>query len=220
MPTTPTAARSRVTGIVLGVLLLAAVMVLAVLLPALGDSGTSQASESDGASGAGVEVTLPSQVDGFSLVQGDDGAAAADLAERLGSAEQVLEETYDVPVTVGLYEGEAASGQDGQGAAPAAPTAVVTAASVPAGLFLPSGPAPEPELVGLARNQTELVRVGGAVCNVQYAQPVAAGQEVDPDELPAGVQCQLTSDDVTFQVDGSGMSADQAAGLLEDLAAA
>lgn len=206
----PTAVRSRVVGVVLGVAALAALVVLAVVLPRLSGGSTSEESAS-GSSSEAVEVALPPTVPGFALVEAGDDAGAADLTARLDSAEVLVEETYDVPVTVGLYNGDEGA-QDTR-------TAVVTAASAPAGLFLPSGPAPDPELIGLARNQAELVRVGDAVCNVVYGEPVPAGQEVDDSVPPNGVQCQLTSDDdVTFQVDGSAMTAEDAAGLLEVLA--
>lgn len=208
MPT-PTTARSRLLGIALGVLGLAALVFLAVVLPRLGSGGETEAVSS---TTQGEEVELPATAAGFTLVEAGDDAGAADLTARLDSAEALLEETYDVPVTVGLYNGDEGA-QDQR-------TAVVTAASAPAGLFLPSGPAPEPELVGLARNQAELVRVGDAICNVVYGAPVAAGEQVDDTTPPSGVQCQLTSDEVTFQVDGSSMTAEDAAGLLEELASA
>ncbi|MDQ3146680.1 MAG: hypothetical protein M3R01_07045 [Actinomycetota bacterium] len=204
----PTAASSRLIGIVLGVLGLAALVFLVVVLPRLGGGGgTTSASSTT----QGEEVELPAAVPGFALVEAGDDAGAADLTARLDSAEALLEETYDVPVTVGLYNGDEGA-QDPR-------TAVVTAASAPAGLFLPSGPAPEPELVGLARNQAELLRVGDAICNVVYGAPVAAGEQVDDTTPPSGVQCQLTADEVTYQVDGSSMTAEDAAGLLEELAA-
>lgn len=210
VPPAATAARSRLVGIALGVLGLAALVVLAVVLPRLGDAGT--APETSAPEDA-VEVTLPAEAPGFALVEAGDDAGAEELTARLDSAEEQLEQTYDVPVTVGLYNGS--GGEQDQR------TAVVTAASVPAGLFLPSGPAPAPELVGLARNQAELVRVGDTICNVVYGAPVAEGEQVDDSVPPAGVQCQQTAEDgVTFQVDGTAMSASEASGLLDALTAA
>ena len=162
--------------------------------------------------GEAVDVTLPATVPGFTSVETGDDAAAAQLTERLDSAETRLEDLYDVPVSVALY-----SGGDG---AQDQRSAVVTALSAPAGLFLPSGPAPDPALLELARNQAELVRSGDALCNVVYGQPVPAGQEVDEAEVPQGVQCQLTDAGVTYQVDGSAMSVDDAVGVLDAVAAA
>ncbi len=215
VPPAPTAARARLVGIALGVLGLAALVVLAVVLPRLGGSGSGSegGSGTGSSSDGGAEVTLPASAPGFALVEAGDDAGAADLTERLGSAEEQLERTYEVPVTVGLYNGDGGA-QDQR-------TAVVTAASAPAGLFLPSGPAPAPELVGLARNQAELVRVGDTLCNVVYGAPVAEGEQVDDSVPPAGVQCQqTTADGVTYQVDGTAITASEAAGLLDALVAA
>lgn len=213
VPPAPTAVRSRLVGIALGVLGLAALVVLAVVLPRLGGGATSTGSDGTAVSEEGVEVTLPATAPGFALVEAGDDAAAEELTARLDSAEQQLEQTYEVPVTVGLYNGS--GGEQDQR------TAVVTAASAPAGLFLPSGPAPAPELVGLARNQAELVRVGDTLCNVVYGAPVAQGEQVDDSVPPAGVQCQQTADDgVTYQVDGTAMTASEASGLLDALTAA
>ncbi|VXC20204.1 hypothetical protein [Nocardioides sp. AX2bis] len=212
MSPAPTAARSRLVGIVLGVLGLAALVVLAVVLPRLDGAEVSTDSSGAAAADEAVEATLPASVPGFALVEAGDDAGAAELTARLDSAEEQLEQTYEVPVTVGLYNGS--GGEQDQR------TAVVTAASAPAGLFLPSGPAPAPELVGLARNQAELVRVGDTICNVVYGAPVAQGEQVDDSVPPAGVRCQQTaSDGVTFQVDGTGMSASEASGLLDALTA-
>lgn len=213
VPTAPTAARSRIVGVVLGVAGLLALVVLAVVLPRIsGGSATGSEESSSGVTGEPTEVVLPPTVPGYALVEAeDDTPGAADLTARLDSAEELVEQTYDVPVTVGLYNGDEGA-QDMR-------TAVVTAATAPAGLFLPSGPAPDPELLGLERNQAELVRVGEAVCNVVYGEPVPAGQPVDESVPPGGVQCQLTSGDVTFQVDGSAMTAEEATALLEALAA-
>ncbi|GAA0982207.1 hypothetical protein ENKNEFLB_04131 [Nocardioides aquaticus] len=213
MPPAPTAARSRLLGIALGVLGLAALVVLAVVLPRLDGAEASPVPAEAMSSEDAVEVSLPASVPGFALVEAGDDAAAEQLTERLDSAEQLLEQTYEVPVTVGLYNGS--GGEQDQR------TAVVTAASAPAGLFLPSGPAPAPDLVGLARNQAELVRVGDTICNVVYGAPVAQGEQVDDSVPPSGVQCQQTADDgVTFQVDGTAMSASEASGLLDALTAA
>ncbi len=216
VPPAPTAVRARLVGIALGVLGLAALVVLAVVLPRLGGTGSAGSPESSASSApvpdGGVEVALPPSAPGFALVDAGDDAGAADLTERLDSAEAQLEQTYDVPVTVRLYNGDGGD-QDQR-------TAVVTAATAPAGLFLPSGPAPAPELVGLARNQAELVRVGDTICNVVYGAPVAQGEQVDDSTPPAGVQCQQTAADVTYQVDGSAMTASEAAGLLDALVAA
>ncbi len=210
--TRPTVARSRAVGIALGLAGLVALLVLAVALPRLdGAAATSGATAEGPAADGGTEVTLPAEVPGFALVEPGDEAGADQLRERLDSAEVVLEETYDVPVTVGLYSGEDGA-QDQR-------SAVITAATAAPGLFLPSGPAPEPGLLGLVRAQAELVRVDGAVCNVVYGAPVPQGQEVDDTVPPSGVQCQLTAaDGVTYQVDGSGVQPEEAAALLTAIA--
>ena len=211
MPASHSASRARLVGLAGGVLLLLALVALAVLLPRL-EGSEPVASSADAPSGEGVAVTLPPSVPGFTSATAGDDAAAEQLTERLDSAEARLEQTYGVPVAVGLYSGDEGA-QDQR-------SAVVTALSAPAGLFLPSGPAPDPELLQLARNQAELVRSGDAVCNVVYGAPVPAGQQVDDSEVPQGVQCQLTRDDVTYQVDASAMSVEDAVGVLDAVAAA
>ncbi len=209
MPAPTSASRARLVGLAAGVVLLLALVGLAVLLPRLEGTDSAPASAS---AGEAVEVTLPATVPGFTSAGAGDAAAAAQLTERLASAETRLEDLYAVPVSVALYSGDEGAGDQR--------SAVVTALSAPAGLFLPSGPAPDPGLLELARNQAELVRSGDALCNVVYGAPVPAGQEVDESEVPQGVQCQLTADGVTYQVDGSAMSVDDAAGVLDAVAAA
>lgn len=213
MATTPSRSRVPLVGAALGVALLLAVVMLAVVLPRL-DGGAASGAE-------GARVTLPAEVGGFTAQSSGGGETVEGLRERLQSAAQRVEDVYGVPVSVELYSGPAPEGAGGGGQEAQPSSAVVTALSAPAGLFLPSGPAPDPELLGLARNQSDLERVGDAVCNVVYAQPVQQGQEVDPAEVPSSLQCQLTTDDgLTFQVDGGGMTAETAVGLLDDLAAA
>ncbi len=223
-PRTDPAVRTRLLGLAVGALALLALVGLAVVLPRLGGStadaagapgGSSGASTAAGgasaASGDGVEVTLPESVAGFTASTAGDDAAATELRGRLDSAASELQQTYGVPVSVGLYAGDA--GADDQR------SAVVTALSAPAGLFLPSGPAPEPSMLQLARNQAVLARVGDAVCSSVYSAPVPEGQDVDETEVPQGVQCQGTTDGVTYQVDGSAMSAQEAVDLLDAIAA-
>ena len=207
-------------GLAVGVVALLALVGLAVLLPRLegssagasGAVGASGASASSSAvSGDGVEVTLPESVAGFAASTAGDDAQATELRGRLDSAASELEKTYGVPVAVGLYAGD--------GGAEDQRSAVVTALSAPAGLFLPSGPAPEPSTLQLARNQAVLGRVGDAVCNTVYGAPVPAGQAVDDTEVPQGVQCQVTEAGVTYQVDGSAMTPQDAVDLLDAIAA-
>ncbi len=212
-------------GLAVGLVALLALVGLAVLLPRLEGSsaGASDASDASGAAGAagtsassaasgdGVEVTLPESVAGFAASTAGDDAQATELRGRLDSAAAELEKTYGVPVAVGLYAGDGGAGDQR--------SAVVTALSAPAGLFLPSGPAPEPSTLQLARNQAVLGRVGDAVCNTVYGAPVPAGQAVDDTEVPQGVQCQLTEAGVTYQVDGSAMTPQDAVDLLDAIAA-
>lgn len=212
------ASRSRLVGLTLGLVLLLAVVLLAVVLPRL--DGAS-AEDGAAASTSSTEAVLPDSLPGLVSVESASPDQAADLRTRLDSAEQRLEAIYDVPVTIGLYGGDAAaSGKSGGGQPPASDSSlVVTALPAPQGLFLPTGPAPEPELVGLTRNPNDLVEVGDAVCNLSYGEPVPQGQPVDESAPPAGVQCQLASGGVSFQGDGTGLSADDVVAALDALAA-
>lgn len=215
-PRTDPAVRTRLLGLAVGVVALLALVGLAVVLPRL-EGSTADAAGASGTSGTsardGVEVTLPESVAGFTASTAGSDAQATELRSRLESAASELQRTYGVPVSVGLYAGDGGGGGDQR-------SAVVTALSAPAGLFLPSGPAPEPSMLQLARNQAVLGRVGDAVCSSVYGAPVPAGQAVDEAEVPQGVQCQVTTDGVTYQVDGSAMTASDAVDLLDAIAAA
>lgn len=210
------ASRSRLVGLALGALLLAVVVGLAVVLPRLEGAEGSSAVPATASSTA--RVGLPDTVEGYTTIEQAQPDAAADVRDRLDSAAAQLEDTYGVPVTVGLYTtDQPAAGAQG---APAPPqvSLVVTALAVPVGLFLPTGPVPDASLLSLERNANELTRVGDTLCNVSYGQPIPSGQAVDDTALPAGVQCQLNADGFTFQVDGTGLDVKDTATALEEIA--
>lgn len=211
VPAATRSSRVPIIGAALGVVVLLLLVLLAVVLPRLVEGAAAETgSEGRSADPDAATIELPGDLPGF--VRVDDGAegVAQDLQERLTSAEEQLADVYGVPVSVALYSGEDPASQI---------SGVVTALQAPAGLFLPTGPAPDPGLLGLARNTAALVTVDDGLCNVVYGQAVPEGQEVDDSVPPGSVQCQLTSGEVTYQVDGSGMTAQQAVALLEEIAA-
>jgi hypothetical protein len=120
------------------------------------------------------------------------------------SAESRLEDVMDAPATVRSYLAGKGRG------------ALVMVVDESAGPFAPRGPNVDPELLGLARGPFELVREGDAVCQVTWQSVVAKGDEL-PDEEPAGVQCQLGADGRTYWIYSTGMSAADAADILEDI---
>ncbi|KQP63398.1 hypothetical protein ASF47_14970 [Nocardioides sp. Leaf285] len=209
--TTPTIARTRVAGVVLGAVLLALMVVFAVVLPRI-DSGAEELSGAD--SVAALPDELPGGLRALDLgveaPEGQDPAQAEELTQRQTelqeSAGERLSEVFDAPAEVRIYADEALQRQ-----------AAVAVVGVPAGLFIPGALPVDPALLDLARSSTELERVGDAVCQLTYGQNVPAGQPV-PEDDPAGVTCQLGAEGTTYWIQGGGITAEEAVAVLDDLA--
>ncbi len=58
-------------------------------------------------------------------------------------------------------------------------------------------------------------RVGDAVCSVNYGQPVAAGQPIDPTVAPLTVRCQQGAGGRTYDLSTQGLSVEEAVEVLD-----
>lgn len=197
----PSSARTpALVGVLVGVVLLAAMVAFAVLLPKAGASSTGALPDT-----LGEGLTATDLVDDS---QGDPAAAQefADLqGDLMASAADRLESVYDVPADARTYQ-DAERGVQ----------VTVLVVDGAAGPFVPDGPPVDPSLLGNARNQTDLVGVGEGTCSLIWQEAVPAGQPIsEPD--PQAVKCQLGSEERTYQLIGVGVTAQEAMELLEGL---
>ncbi len=189
-------------GVLLGLVLLGAVAAFAIALPkATGEAEAEQAA-----------IELPDELP-HGLVaedQRDGDAQAQEYVDRVvaiqDSAVEGLEELYDAPAAIRGYSSEDGSVQ-----------ATVTVLDQAPGLFDPHGPPIDPELLQVERSIYELRRVGDAVCDLYWQQPVPQGQPIDESVDPSGVMCQLGDGDRTLEIFSSGLSAEEAVEVLESL---
>ena len=187
-------------GVVLGVVLLGAVAAFGIALPkATGDEDESEAA---------AEIVLPDELPHGLVAQDNlDTEVAARYEAAQASGAEGLEGIYDAPAAVRGYATDDGSAQ-----------ATITVLDRAPGLFDPHGPPIDPEVLGFERSIYELRRVGDAVCDVFWQQPVQEGQEIDESIDPAALQCQLGDGDRTIELFGSGLSLEQGIDVLESLA--
>ena len=184
-------------GVVLGLVLLGAVAAFAIGLPKATDEGDAEA----------AEVVLSDELPHGLVAQDQlEGADAARYAEAQDSMVEGLEDIYGDPAAVRGYASVDGSIQ-----------ATVTVLDRAPGLFDPQGPPIDPKVLGFERSFYELRRVGDAVCNLYWQQPVPEGEPVDESADPSGVSCQLGDGDRTLELFGSGLSAEAAVEVLESL---
>lgn len=209
MTAVPSAARTAVLGLLGGAAALAVLGGFAIGLPKAADSAPGLAALPDTLAGGltAVEVLAQEQVD----TDGEQAAQAQQFldeqGEIQGSAVDALKKQYDAPVELRAYQ---TADQQSQ--------LTVTIIGAPGGPFLPQGPVPDPETYGYARGAYSLEAVGDGICSIAWATPVPQGQEVDAGETPTSVYCQVTSDDVTYLANGSGLTAQEAVDILDGLA--
>ena len=201
----PSSARTpALVGVLVGVVLLAAMVAFAVLLPKAGASSTGALPDT-----LGEGLTATDLVDDSQGGAQTDPAAAQEFADLQGdlmsSAADRLESVYDVPADARTYQ-DAERGVQ----------VTVLVVDGAAGPFVPDGPPVDPSLLGNARNQTDLVGVGEGTCSLIWQEAVPAGQPIsEPD--PQAVKCQLGSEERTYQLIGVGVTAQEAMELLEGL---
>ncbi|WP_340540857.1 hypothetical protein [Nocardioides sp. GXZ039] len=208
----PASTRSQILAAVLGLVLLAAMVGFAVGLP---KSEGDEAPDLDSSDSSSADVSLPDSLPG-GLIALDSGdlppelqAQIADptiLAEQQKSAVDSLSELYDAPASFRVY-----SAEDGLS------VAQVTGVGRAAGVMLADFPPIDPGLLGVARNNVELVDVGDAVCALTWSGQVPQGQPIDPAEVPQAVRCQQGDDARTFEIQAQGMSAETAADVVDSL---
>jgi hypothetical protein len=189
--------RAPLIGVLLGVVLLGAVAAFGIALPKATGDETADAGE----------VLLPDTLP-HGLVAADqrEGIDQVDYPAIQDSAAEGLEDLYDAPAAVRAYASEDGASQ-----------VTVTVLDRAPGLFDPQGPPIEPKLLGYERSFYELRRVGDAVCNLLWGEPVPEGQPVDESADPRALQCQLGDGDRTFELFGSGLSPEAAVEVLESL---
>lgn len=195
-PSTP------LVGVVVGLVILVAMVVFVALLPRIGES-----------SGGDLPDALPGGLTATDIVDEtqSDSAAAEEFAQLQGdlvaSAETRLEEVYDVPAHVRTYRDPDRGIQ-----------VTVLVIESAAGPFVPDGPPVDPQLLGYARNLTDLVAVGDGTCSLIWQQPVPAGEPIsEPD--PQAVKCQVGDAEGTYQLIGVGITAEEAVELLDGIVA-
>ncbi|WP_341924026.1 hypothetical protein [Nocardioides psychrotolerans] len=189
-----------VLGVLVGLVLLAAVVAFAVLLP-----------RAHGSADTDLPATLPGGLTATDVLDESQGdpAAAQDFADQqrelMASAEDRLEAVYDVPAHARTYQDPERGVQ-----------VTVMVLEQAAGPFVPDGPPVDPSLLGNARNQTDLVQVGEGTCSLIWQQPVPAGEPItEPD--PQAVKCQVGGDESTYQLIGVGITAQEGVEILEGL---
>ena len=199
-PTGPaTPSRPPVIPTLLGLLLVAVVIAGASAIERATDGGSDLPERLDGGFRA-------SDVADDRLGDEQEARKFADRqAEMLDSTGERLEEVLDESVTMRRYQSEGAEQQV---------TIIVIDAA--AGPFAPNGARPDPSHLGVARDTSELVREGDAVCNVVWTHIVPEGEEI-PDDDPAGVGCQLGHDGRTYWIDSRGLAVDDTVELLESV---
>ncbi|MGA8847668.1 MAG: hypothetical protein WB471_13720 [Nocardioides sp.] len=178
----------------------------------------------EGAAGpqVGELAPLPEALPGdlLSLLSPD---MPTDVVEQSGGAEALttivesgadnVAALYGAPTAFGIY-------------AKADGSALVTVTVAPGepGLFVPDGTPISPEVQGLERSTLVVSEVEDGVCSVVYAQQVAPGQPVDPDEQPGRVHCQLAAEGLLYDVTSQGISVAETVeaghAVLEEQAAA
>lgn len=207
--TAPTS-RSTVVGAALGAVLLGLLVAFSVALP---ESAESSASAPDDAA-----ITLPESLPGewtaVDVLVPDSGTPedAEKFAEQQQAAvtyvNDVLGEVYpDYPTAFRAYANDDLSS-----------FVTLTVFAAPGGAFAPNG-FTSAERAGLAKAPLELLRVDGAVCQVNW-RAVADTEEFPADERPLGTSCQLDEGGRTFQLSTQGMSVEETAALLHQAAAA
>ena len=203
-------------GLVVGLLLLAAVVFFAVILPRV-DAAPEGSDSAASGEVSGDPVALPDALP-FGLVAQDTGrlptppgAEAAEFQGQLKDFQDNAVEGYDDLFGVGaafrIYASEDGSRQ-----------ALVTVLDKEPGLFAPDGPPVDSEVAGVARPATQLVREGDAICAINWGQPVAVGQAV-PEGNPVLARCQLGDGGRTWEMAASGMPAADIVSTLDALAA-
>lgn len=185
-------------GVALGVVLLGAVAAFGIALPKATDDEAAKAEE----------IVLPDELPHGLVAQDQLGGPDA---ERYASAQESgaegLEDIYGAAAALRGYASEDGSVQ-----------VTITVLDRAPGLFDPHGPPIDPALLELERSVYELRRVGDAVCDLYWQQPVPEGQAIDEAVDPAALQCQLGEGDRTYELFGSGLSVDEAVEVLESLA--
>ncbi len=187
-------------GVLLGVGLLGAVAAFGIALP--------EATGDDESDTSAAEIVLPDELPHGLVAQDNlDTEVAPRYAAAQESGTEGLEDIFGVPAAV---RGYAAKGGQVQ--------ATITVLDAPPGLFDPHGPPIDPALADLERSVYELRRVGDAVCDLFWQQPVPAGTEIDESVPPASLQCQLGVGDRTIELFASGLTLDDGIDVLESLA--
>jgi hypothetical protein len=207
--TAPTS-RSTIIGAALGAVFLGLLVAFSVALP---ESAESSASAPDHAA-----ITLPESLPGewtaVDVLVPDTGTPedqekfAEQQQEAVAYVNDVLGEVYpDYPTAFRAYANDDLSA-----------FVTLTAFAAPGGAFAPNG-FTSAERAGLAKAPMELVRVDGAVCQVNW-RAVADTEEFPAEERPLGTSCQLEEDGRTFQLSTQGMSVDDTVTLLHQAVAA
>lgn len=194
-----------------GVVLLGGVVGFSVILSDGG--GEESSSVSSGSEGS---IELPDELTG-GLVAVDLGTLPAEVSQTLGDTSELtrqeeaiaagLEETFGVPGAFRVYAAEDATA-----------IAQVTALDKAPGLFTPDALPIDPGVLGVARAQSELVRIDDAVCSLDWGAEVPEGQPIDPAADPRAIRCQLGAGERTYELTAQGLSADDGVAVLQDLA--
>lgn len=193
---------SRWLGILLGVLVLGAILLLAVGLPRL--TGSSQGAVSlpgklPGGLVAVAEVTPPE-----GAVQ-DPEAFQKSQQDTIDYIEKTYDDVYEHSVAFQAYTDEQFQR-----------FVTVTVYDAPGGAFGPPQGFASAEAQGQARPATELLREGEAICVANWQQQ-QAGTPPQEDDVPAGLSCQQSDGERTVQLATTGETVQATAELLDQV---
>ncbi|WP_232678298.1 hypothetical protein [Nocardioides sp. R-C-SC26] len=206
--TSASSSRTAVTGIAAGVLLLGGLGGFAIGLPEWIDDGGSTTS-------AAIPTELPDVLPG-GLVASDSGKLPAEMAteEDIARIAEVRESAAEG--LSGLFEGDAIIRS--YASVDRAKAGFVMVVAVEPGLFVPQGPPVDPAISGMARDAFELIRIDDAICDLNWGQPVPAGQPIDEAAEPAAVRCQLGANGATYEANFIGVPAETVVEILHTIA--
>jgi hypothetical protein len=206
--------RTRLLAALSGVVLLALLLFFAVGLPDGGEDSEGEGGEGgEGTSETAELAPLPESLPGdlLSLVGPEvppevvaQSGGAEQLQAVIDSATANLAELFGEPTAFGIY-----------GRVDGSALVTVTVGPGSEGLYVPDGAPVDADVQQAARSNLEVVEVGDAVCSVLYTQAVPAGQPVDPEEVPARVQCRLAADGLAYDVTAQGLDAEQTVAVAE-----
>jgi hypothetical protein len=182
-------------GTLLGIVGLTLFVVFSVVLPKLTEPDDAELPDSLPGGWKALDVATPPS--------GDAGRNQDLQEERFDYVRQIYADVYDEPVAFRSYTDRDFS------------TFVsVTLFASDGGAFGPPTGVADPEVLGLKRATTELVRKDDVVCIVSYQAVSVDEDDTEDSAAPLGAACQLPTDGQTIQLATNGLSLDDTVELV------